>query len=655
MSEVNTTEVSQDNSAKLLDNGDEILQKFDAESRFRDKMTGAWLHIWKVIAAAMSLFHLFMAGFGTMPVAQQRILHLTFAMTLAFMLYPSHKKAPRNRPSLMDSVFVILAVLVNIYLFINIDAITMRAGKILNVELIFGFILVVLLLEATRRCLGNGLPVICILFMCYAYFGPYLPGKLAHKGYTVSRIMSQLYISSEGVYGVSLGVSCTYIFLFILFGAFLSATGLSVLFNSFSISVAGRRPGGPAKVSIFASGLLGMINGSAPANVVTTGAFTIPLMTKIGYPAHFAASVEAVASTGGQIMPPVMGAAAFIMAEFLGLSYKTIMLAAIVPATLYYGALWINVDLCAKKLKLRGLREDEIPDVKTDFKKYGLLILPVLLLLYFIFSNYTPYFAAFYSILALIALAMIRPATRLTAKQLFDCLATGARSAVSVAIATAVVGIIVGIINLTGLGLQLSGMIIRLTNGSQLPTMFLTMIACLILGMGLPTSAAYIVAGTVAAPVLIKLGFAPLIAHFFVFYFAIISVITPPVAIASYAAAGMSGSNPNKVGWSAVLLGSIAFIVPFMFAYTPGLLLQDVWWRVIINVVTAFFGIFMLAASVQGYWKAKMGAITRIACVAGCFLLVDGGTITDVIGLAIFILCYFTQAHKAKKLSGNVI
>lgn len=636
---------------------EEILRKYDTETRYRSKLKGIYPIIIKIIAASMSLYHLFIAGFGTMLVAQQRILHLTFAMTLVFLLYPAHKKSPRDRFAAMDVLFALMAIVVNLYLFFNITEIAMRAGRIVQIEVVFGAILVVLLLEATRRCLGMGLPVIALIFLAYAFLGPYLPGVLQHKAYTFTRVMDQMYTSSEGIFGISLGVSSTYIFLFILFGAFLNATGLSVLFNSFSISVAGQKPGGPAKVSIFASGLLGMINGSAPANVVTTGAFTIPLMTKIGYSGNFAAAVEAIASTGGQIMPPVMGAAAFIMAEFLGVPYKTVMIAAIIPAVLYFMALWFNVDLRAKRLKLRGLSKEELPDARKDFRQYGHLVIPIILLLFLIFSNFTPYYAAFYSILSLLALGMLRPATRLNLRGFIDSLATGARSALGVAIATAVVGIIVGIINLTGLGLQLSGMIIRLTNGQLIPTLILTMLACLVLGMGLPTSAAYIVAGTVVAPVLTTMGIAPIAAHFFVFFFSIISVVTPPVAIASYAAAGMAGANPSKVGWTAMFLGLVAFIVPYMFIYTPGLLLQGEYWRIAINFITATIGVFCLAATVQGYWLARMGIVIRILSGVACFLFIDGGFITDALGFGVLAMVFFVQKRKSMVLanatSGN--
>lgn len=579
---------------------EEILQKFDSESRFRNRLIPVYDRIWKVIAIAMSLFHLYIAGFGTMPATQQRIMHLMFAMTLVFLLYPAGKKSPRGRFSIFDAACAVASAAANLYLYINVDAIALRNGKIEKVEVVLGIIMVMLLLEATRRCLGKGLMIIAVCFAAYAFCGPYLPGMLHHKGYTLQRIISQLYISSEGIYGTSLGVSSTYIFLFILFGAFLGTTGLSQLFNSFSISVAGRSPGGPAKVSIFASGLLGMINGSAPANVVTTGAFTIPLMKKVGYSGEFSASVEAIASTGGQIMPPVMGSAAFIMAEFLGIGYRDIMAAAIIPAILYYLALWSNVDLRAKKLGLRGLSNEEIPSAKEDFRNYGHLLLSIVFLLYLIFANFTPYYAAFYSIIALVVLAMVRKSSRLSGRQILDCLANGARCAVSIAVATAVVGIVVGMINLTGLGLQLSGMIIRLTGSRLMPTLVLTMAACLILGMGLPTSAAYIVAGTVVAPVLLKLNIDPLLAHFFVFYFAIISVVTPPVAVASYAAAGMAKANPTRVGWQAMALGLVAFIVPYMFVSTPGLLMQDVWYTILLNFATAAVGVFMLACGIQG-------------------------------------------------------
>ena len=630
------------------ENQEEILKKYDSESRFRDRLAPQFQWLWKIIAAGMSFFHLYMAGFGGLPVSHQRIVHLGFAMTLVFLLYPARKKSPKDRFSIPDLCFAVLSIFVNGYMFLNVDMIALRAGEVLPIETVFGILIVLLLFEAARRCLGIGLPVIAFLFLCYAYLGPYFPGRLQHRGYTLERIISQIYSSSEGIYGVSLGVSSTYIFLFILFGAFLGATGLSILFNSFSIKVAGKSAGGPAKVSIFASGLLGMINGSAPANVVTTGAFTIPLMRRIGYSSEFAASVEAIASTGGQIMPPVMGAAAFIMAEFLGVPYKEIIIAAIIPAILYYASLWINVDLRAKRLGLRGMTEDELPNLKLDFARYWHLLLPVVLLLVLIFANFTPYFAGFYSIVAMIVVSMCRKSTRLTARQLFECLATGARSAVSVAVATAIVGVVVGVISLTGLGMQLSGMIVRLTSGAVFPTLILAMLACLILGMGLPTSAAYIVAGTVVAPVLLKLGIPPLIAHFFVFYFAIISVVTPPVAVASYAAAGMAGASPTKVGWTAMSLGLVAFIVPYMFINAPGLLFQGALWQVLLNFVTASVGVFCLGVTVQGYWKTNAAPVVRLLCLVSSLLFIDGGWLTDLIGLGLFIAVYLVQKMKKK-------
>lgn len=646
----------EEKNSQLIDqeNQEEILRKYDTESRFRDRLARPFDWTWKIIATAMSVFHLYMAGFGGLSVSHQRIVHLCFAMTLVFLLYPAGKRSPRERFSILDICCVVLSIAVNGYMFINIDVIALRGGEVLPIETVFGILIVLLLFEAARRCLGIGLSIIAFIFLGYAFWGPYFPGRFQHKGYTLERIISQVYSSSEGVYGVSLGVSSTYIFLFILFGAFLGATGLSILFNSFSIKVAGKSAGGPAKVSIFASGLLGMINGSAPANVVTTGAFTIPLMRKIGYSGEFAASVEAIASTGGQIMPPVMGAAAFIMAEFLGIPYKEIIIAAIIPAVLYYTSLWINVDLRARRLGLRGMSDEELPDLKTDFKNYWHLLLPVVLLLVLIFMNFTPYFAGFYSIVAMVVVSMCRRSTRLSVKQLFDCLATGARAAVSVAIATAIVGIVVGIISLTGLGMQLSGIIVRLTNGAVFPTLILAMLACLILGMGLPTSAAYIVAGTVVAPVLLKLSIPPMIAHFFVFYFAIISVVTPPVAVASYAAAGMAGANPTRVGWTAMSLGLVAFIVPYMFINAPGLLFQDTLWRVLLNFCTASVGVFCLGVAVQGYWKTNASKLIRAVCLITSLLFIDGGWVTDLIGVALFVGVYFIQTKKKKHITSAV-
>ncbi|SBV96642.1 TRAP transporter, 4TM/12TM fusion protein [uncultured delta proteobacterium] len=636
-------------SALGTEDADEILRKFDAEARVR-KLDGFASKILTGVAVLMSVFHLYMAGLGTMPTNKQRMLHLAFTLVIIFLSYPFSKKGSKKGASIIDFMLAAVGLIVNLYIFFAIDDISAKAGLVTQTDIILGTITIVIVLEAARRCVGYELPLLAIAFLAYAYLGPYLPGDLMHRGYSFERLVDHMFISAEGIYGIALGVSSTFIFLFILFGAFLGATGLSELFTNASLAIAGHKPGGPAKVAIIASGLLGMINGSAAANVVTTGAFTIPLMKHVGYQAHFAGAVEAVASTGGQIMPPVMGAAAFIMAEFLGIPYKTVMITALIPAILYYLAVWINVDLEARKLGLKGLPKDQLPDAKAELKKSGHLLLPIVLLMYLLLADYTPAYSAFYSILALVAVSFFKKHTRMNLKSLIISLDSGARQAVGVAVACAVVGIIVGVVSITGLGLQLANMILMLSGGLLIPTLFLTMVACMIMGMGMPTSAAYIVAGTVAAPAMVNLGVDPIVAHMFVLYYAVLSAITPPVALAAYAGAGIANAPPSKVGWTAVRLGLAGFIVPFMFVFSPALCAQSDSLLIIFRcLATATIGIYCLACSIQGYMLKNTDYLERALLFASALLLIDGGVITDAAGFGLLAIVWVKQKASSKK------
>lgn len=643
-----TVQAEQDDSQQVPDviaaeEADAVLRKFDAEARVRS-LDGVVAKVLTCVAVIMSVFHLYMAGVGTMPTNKQRMLHLAFTLIIIFLSYPFSSKSEKKGVSILDFLFAIVGLGVNVYIFFQIDVISAKAGLVSQLDIILGFVTIALVLEAARRCVGKELPLLAIIFLAYAYLGPYLPGDMMHRGYSFERLVDHMYVSAEGIYGIALGVSSTFIFLFILFGAFLSATGLSELFTNASQAVAGHKPGGPAKVAIIASGLLGMINGSAAANVVTTGAFTIPLMKKVGYQAHFAGAVEAVASTGGQIMPPVMGAAAFIMAEFLGIPYKVVMITALIPAILYYLAVWINVDLEAKKLGLVGVPKDQLPDAKAELKKNGHLLLPIALLMYLLLADYTPSYAAFYSIVALVVVSFYKKHTRMNLNMLVIALTSGARQAVGVAIACAVVGLIVGVVSITGLGLQLANMILMLAGDMLVPTLFLTMVACMIMGMGMPTSAAYIVAGTVAAPAMVKLGVDPIVAHMFVFYYAVLSAITPPVALAAYAGAGIANASPSQVGWTAVRLGLAGFIVPFMFVFSPALCAQSDSLLIIFRcLVTASIGIYCLASSIQGYMIMRLGYVARALMFAAALLLIDGGVITDAIGFGLLIAVWARQ------------
>lgn len=627
---------------------EKVLEKVDTESRFR-KYKGNWALLITVIAVAMSAFHLYTSGFGTLMAMKQRSVHLAFLMALTFLLYPGSAKSPRNRPSIVDWIWLALSITSSLYLFFMFDAFSIR-GTAITLDYIMGTIVIICVLEGTRRTVGKELMYLSLVFIAYGLWGEYIPGVLGHTGFTFRRLVYQLFLSSEGIFGTALGVSATYIFLFILFGAFLTETGMGLFIKDFAMSLAGRTIGGEAKVSIVASGLMGMINGSAVGNVAATGTFTIPLMRDAGFKPVFSAAVVAVAGTGGMIMPPVMGAASFIMAEYLGVQYVTIMLAAAIPAVLYYIAEYAYVHIEAVKLGMHIVKEENITPLRKVMRERGHLIVPIVVIVWLLMIGRTPLYAAFYGIVSSVAVSFLSKSTRLTWKAFFRAMEQGARQCVGVGMACAVVGNIIGITNLTGLGLVLGDNIVSLAGGSLIVTAFLTMVVCIILGMGLPTTACYIVTATIAAPALITLGVSPLAAHMFSYYFACLSNLTPPVAIASYGAAGISGQRPSEVGWAGFRISLAGFLIPFTFIYSPQLLLEGgTALSITMSTITSFVGVIALAASLQNYLYVKMNLIQRVACFAGAVCLIFPGTITDVIGVALTAGVWFWQKQQQKQ------
>ncbi len=626
---------------------EDLVRKYDAESRFRSSMPGCrgrLLSVWLII---MSLFQLYTSTYGLMTTNIQRTYHLGFTMVAIFLLYPFRKKSPRDRFSVMDVLFAAASLVINGYLVVNFNAIVSRGAKVTGVEYVLGIAAVLLVLEAGRRVLGYGLPILASVFLLYCYFGRYAPGLFMHRGFAIERIVQHMYLVPEGIYGTALGVSATFVFLFILFGAFLNESGGAQFFNDLALSAAGRMTGGPAKVAIFASGLLGTINGSSIANTATTGAFTIPLMKKVGYRPYFAGAVEAAASTGGQIMPPVMGAAAFIMAEFLGVSYTWIIKAALVPAVLYYFGIFMSVHLVAKKEKLKGLPREIIPEFKTVMMTKGHLVIPLVIVVFLLVTGRTPVFSAFWGTLSVIAISCLRKETRMNPYRILAALEAGARSALGVAIACAIVGFVIGTSSLTGLGLNISNNLVELAGGNVLLTLVFAMIGSLILGMGLPTTANYIVTSTIVAPALVKLGILPIAAHMFVFYFGIMADITPPVCLAAFTGAGIAGASPAKTGLTATKLAIAAFILPYMFVYSPQLLLQDITLGGIVSLLaTSIIGIAFVAGSTMNYFITDDSILERILLLASGLLMIKPGLTTDIIGFVLAgaaVLCQFRR------------
>lgn len=634
---------------------EKVLEKYDTESRFRkfDKNSIPGIIVF-IACIGLSIFHLYTAWRGPLVTLVHRSVHTSIVMALVFILYPFSKKSSKKKPSILDWGCALLSLSLGGYIIINYKQLVMRAGMPNNFDVIFGFMAILLVLEAARRITGKEITFLAIIFLVYAYIGPYLPNIIAHRGYGLKDIAEYMYLTTEGIFGIAIGVSSTYIFLFVLFGAFLQKSGMGQFFNDLSMAIAGAGKGGPAKVAVVSSGFLGSINGSAVANVVTTGAFTIPLMKKIGYDKEFAGAVEAAASCGGQILPPVMGAAAFIMAEYLGVEYIKIAISAIIPALLYYLGVIVIIHLRASRKGLTGMPKNELPRVSTVLKERGHLLLPLVGLLYFLISGKTPIYAAFWSILLAIIVSFLRKETRMSFKDIIDALESGARTALGVAMSCAVVGLIIGVATLTGFGLKLAGAILFLGKGNLLLTLILTMVACIVLGMGLPSIPAYIITATMAAPALAKMGVPHLVSHMFVFYFGMLANLTPPVALAAFAGAGIAGGKPAQTGFQAVKLALAGFVVPYIFVFSPSLLLiNTTLFDTIIVLITAVIGVVALGSSVEGYLNKKLNIVLRILMLISALLLIKPGIYSDGIGITIFMLIFISGKVKKKRVLSN--
>jgi TRAP transporter 4TM/12TM fusion protein len=553
-------------------------------------------------------------------------------------------------------ILALLSLGITLYVWIDYPNIIARAGVINTMDMVVGTMLVVLVLEASRRISGLPLTLLASIFIAYALFGRNIPGIFSHRGYDWASLVNQFFISTDGIYGTSVGVASSYIFLFILFGEVMNKSGMGKFFNDIALALAGSSKGGPAKVAVIASGFLGSINGSAIANVVTTGTFTIPLMKKTGYSSEFSGAVEATASVGGQLLPPIMGAAAFIMAEMVGIKYSKIIVYAAIPAILYYLGIIIQVHLRASKKNLVGLPKEELPRVSDVMKERGHLVIPILFLLGMLFfSGKTVVFSAFCSIIITVIVSMFKETTRMSLKDVIDALAGGARGTVSVAMACAIVGIIIAVTSITGFGLNMANAIIQLGGTSILATLIFAMITCMILGMGLPSIPAYLITATIAAPALVKLGIPVVAAHLFVFYFAMFANLTPPVALAAFAAAGLSGGDPMKTGIASVKLALAGFIIPYMFVFNNELLLLDTTWMIALRVVaTSIIGVIMIGVAIEGYLLREVPMVLRAASFVGALLLITASVAQDIAGVAILAILIIQQIMQMKNKKINI-
>lgn len=629
---------------------EEMLKELDRESNKRE-LTGIWDKIIKFICIAFAVFQLYTSVFGVLDAMLQRAIHLAFGISLIFLLFPTRKSWSRETMNYFDVMLAGLGASTAMYIVVFYQDLVLRAGMNNQTDFVVGLLGIILVFEATRRVVGWPMLSVALLFLVYAFAGPYIPGILAHKGVGIGELVDHLYFTTEGVFGVPLGVSSTFIYLFILFGSYLEATGLGKLFIDLANAIAGWAAGGPAKVAILSSGLMGTVSGSSVANVAGTGSFTIPMMKKLGYGKEFAGAVEAAASTGGQLMPPVMGAAAFLMAEFVGVPYLTVVKAAIIPALLYYTGVWLGVHYEAKKLGLKGIPRNELPRFKKLFFEKGHLMLPLVVMIYLLVIGYTPMRAALMGIVLTIGAAGIRKSTRISIKQVVQGLVNGSQGVLGVLIACATAGIIIGVVTKTGVGLKMATALIDLAGGALIPAMFFTMITSLLLGMGVPTTANYVITSTIAAPALVQMGIPVLAAHMFAFYFGIVADVTPPVALAAYAGAGIAGANPLRTGVVAAKLGIAAFIVPYIFVLSPALLMIDgTVFTITLAAATAIIGMWGISVSMIGYCLTNVIAIQRVLFFTGGIMLIYPGTMTDLSGVGILALMYFWQKIQAKKI-----
>lgn len=601
------------------------------------------------IAIILALFQLYTAYFGALGALQQRTVHITLVLVMVFILKPLRNNF-RNPLIVVDLACIAASLYVGASVFMKADQFALRALTIDTTDTLVGVIGLILVFEATRRVMGWIMPAIAGAFLAYAFVGPYLPSIIAHRGFGLPRVAYQMWFTMEGVLGSPLGVSATFVAVFVIFAAFLRKSGAGDFFMDIAMALFGRYRGGPAKVAIISSTLFGTFSGSAVANVVGTGTLTIPLMMRTGYQPHFAAAVEAVSSTGGQIMPPVMGAAAFLMTEFIGMPYTKIAVAALVPAMLYYFTVYVMVDLEAAKHNMVGLSKDQTPSFKEKMKDGWPFLVPLVVMIWLLTeSSSTPSLAAFWSIIAVVVIAFVHPKYKFTVRDVLKCLESGGRGVIEVAAACAMAGVIIGVITLTGLGLKLSMLMISLAAGNLFVLLILTAIVCFILGMGVPTTAAYLIVASLVAPALIKMGVQPLAAHMFVFYYALVSMITPPVALAAYAGAGIARCNPDKVGFTAIRLGVVALVVPFMFAYGPQLLLIGTWPDIAQSIVTSIFGCVAMSIAVHGWFQGQVPIWIRGMFLLGGLGLIKPGLYTDITGVALIILAYLLNKKFAKK------
>src|SRR5690625_1876463 len=627
----------------------EMVEDSLEESESTRKFSGWKKYLFMSIAVVGALYHLYILNFNPIDPWVFRSNHVVFGTVLSLMFYKGCK-TKSNKIPIIYWVLIAAAIFIGYYIAANLTTLVFRFGVApTTMYVIVATVGILLVLEITRRSSGWMLPILAGIFIAYSFLGPYLPGILNHNGYAFDRFITYIY-GLDGVFGITTDVSSKYIILFIIFGAFLQMSGVGQYFIDVAFRLAGWMRGGPAKVAVFASALMGMINGTSAGNVVATGSLTIPLMKKTGYRPQFAAATEATASAGGQILPPIMGAGAFLMAEITGIAYSEIIIATIIPAILYFVSVYFMVDFQALKDDLKGVPRNLLPET-AKLVKQAYLFIPIILLIFLLVSGYSVIFAGTVGIVLCFVLSLFRKETRMGIVKVLEALELGMKNSLQLIAIIATAGIIVGVIALTGVGQRFSTMLLTIADNNILIALVFAMLLSIILGMGMPTTAAYAVAASVVAPGLVRMGMEPLLAHMFVFYYAVISAITPPVALAAFAAAGITGTDPMKTAAEAFKIGLAAFIVPFMMFYSPELLLlSDDNLAIILAVITALIGVYFLSAAVQGWFFRKRTTwYTRVLLLAIAVLLMLSGLTTDAIALGLIVVAFMIQKFVNKR------
>ena len=610
-----------------------------AQDMTLDDKVRSWLC--RIIFIATSCLYLYTAGFGSLDEMVQRCLLVLVAGFAVFLTKPFQIKGKRYVATrILDWVFAIAMIVVCVYIMSVWPARSVSTKAKPQLDSIMGTIMIIVLLVATYKTTGWPLVITCVVFLVYALLGPYMPGFLAHRGYTWKRVAETMYVSTQSIFGVPAGIAATYIVCFVIFGSFLETFGAGQWFVDIAFAGAGRFRGGPAKTAILSSALMGMISGSPAANVVTTGTFTIPLMKRMGFKPHVAGAVEAVASTGGMFTPPIMGAAAFMMAEFLNVKYSTVAAAAILPAVLYYLSALLVVDSISVKEHLVGLPSNELPSVKQVMKERGLMGLPILMIIVVILMGWSPMKAAFWATILTFVLSFFSKATRPDVTRFFEALESGTKSVVSIAISCAAAGIIVGILQLTGLATRMSVQLVNLAHGNIYIAALLTALITIVLGCGMPPTPTYVILATCLVRPLTEMGASALSAHMFIFMFACVGALTPPVAITAYTAAAIAKSNPNQTGFTSFRMGIVAYIIPFIFLLNPAILLEGSGMNVVLAAATAILGVFCLTGAIEGYLLKYWSMVARVMLGIGALMMMIPGMTTDLIGIGLVVVAF---------------